>query len=63
MKIYSSGHELPLLHPPTPKVNPYTQSQLWSRGNEIHHSGIWGWDQRTRRKGRSTHRISIWGWI
>ena len=35
-------NELPLLHPPTPKVNPHPQSPLWSRGNEIHHSDFEG---------------------
>ena len=33
------SHKLPLLHPPTPKVNPLPQSSLWSGRNEIYHSG------------------------
>ena len=32
----------PLLHPPTSKIHQDTQTQLWSRGNEIYHSGIKG---------------------
>ncbi len=35
-------HELPLLHPPTPKILQEFQSPLWSRGNEIHHSDFEG---------------------
>ena len=51
-------YEHPLLQSSTSKIHQDTQTSLWSRGNEIHHSGISGWDQRTRREGRSTHRIS-----
>ena len=54
--------EYPLLHSPTSKIHQDTQTQLWSRGNEIHHSGIWRRDQRTRREGGSTHRIPIRVW-
>ena len=51
------------LHSPKLKVTTNHSSGLWSRGNEIHHSGIWRRDQRTRREGRSTNRISVRGWI
>ena len=51
-------YEHPFLQSSTSKIHQDTQTSLWSRGNEIHHSGISVWDQRTRREGRSTHRIS-----
>ena len=55
-------NEHPLLHPPTSKIHKDPQTSLWSRGNEIYHSGIWRRDQWTRREGRSTHRVSIRVW-
>ena len=55
-------NEHPLLQPPTSKIHKDYQTSLCSRGNEIHHSGIWGLDQWTRREGRSTHRIPIRVW-
>ncbi len=33
-------NEHPLLHPPTSTIDKDSENQLWSRGNEIHHSGI-----------------------
>ena len=55
-------NEHPLLQPPTSKIHKDYQTSLCSRGKEIHHSGIWGLDQWTRREGRSTHRIPIRVW-
>ena len=55
-------NEHPLLQPPTSKIHKDNQTSLCSRGKEIHHSGIWGLDQWTRREGRSTHRIPIRVW-
>ena len=65
LKVLGIGlkwYEHPLLHPSTQKIHKDPQTSLWSRGNEIHHSGIWGWNQRTRREGGSTHRIPIRVW-
>ena len=58
--IFNNVH--PLLHSPTSKIHQDPETQLWSRGYEIHHSGIWGLDQRTWRKGRSSNRIPIRVW-
>ncbi len=37
---YPFSHEHPLLHSPTSKIHQDTQTPLWSRGYEIHHSGV-----------------------
>ena len=55
-------NEHPLLHSPIPKIHKDPQTPIWSRGDEIHHSVIWGRDQQTRWGERSTHRIPLRFW-
>ena len=38
--IQINTNEHPLLYPPTPKIHKDPETQLWSRGYEIYHSGI-----------------------
>ena len=54
--------EHPLLHHPEHTIPEDSETSLWIGSNEIYHSGIWGWDQRTWREGRSSHRIPIRVW-
>ena len=62
IEIGLSWYEHPLLHSPTSKIHQNPETSLWSRGNEIQHSGVWGRDQRTWREGRSSNRIPIRVW-
>ena len=54
--------EHPLLHSPTSKIHQDTQSPLWSRGNDIHYTDVWGWGEWTWREGRVTNWVSIRVW-
>ena len=56
------NNDHPLLHPPTSRIDQDPETILWSRGNEIHHLGIWRRGQRTRREGRFNYRIPMRVW-
>ena len=59
---YFSLNHISHLNPLTSYIHQDPDTSIWSRGDEIYHSGIWRRDQRTWREGRSTHWISIRVW-